>query len=117
MFYFGEPEGIAQTYIESTLGITGPKLPDLHYEEMEEQQLRNCFAYLYIATQRAIQEGAEQAVVDILLEQYDAVFQFLAEVSDEFREAVRSRRHRLVVPYTPENVRKYNRLAGIDSES
>ena len=117
MFYFGEPEEVAQTYIDSILGITGPKLPDLHYEEMDEQQLRNCFAYLYIATQRAIQEDAEQAVVDVLLEQYDAVFQLLAEASDEFREAVRGRRHRLVVAYTPENVRKYNKLAGIDSES
>lgn len=113
MFNFGDAEATAQLFWENALSETGPAIPDAPYDEMMEQDLRNVFAYLYMAVLRAQHEGAADDVVEILLKQYDEVFQALADASEAFREAVRTHRHRYIGGYTKENVKKYRDMAGV----
>lgn len=113
MFDFGAPEDSADLFRKKALGAKGPRLPDCHWDEMEEKDLRNAFAYLYMAVRDALQEGASDEVVEILLKDYDEVFKALAEASERFREAVRTSKHRPVLGATRESVDKYKKLAGV----
>lgn len=74
-------------YVDSYLTAGGPRVPDVHYEDMEEQDLRNAMAYLYAALQAGLQEGLDEAMLDIIREWYDEVFVALARGSERFREA------------------------------
>lgn len=85
MFVFGDPADIAKMYLDTMMEGPGPKLPDLHFEEMEEQDLRYALAWLHAAATRGFQEGLEQAVLDVLVEWFDEVFVALAELSEDFR--------------------------------
>lgn len=113
MFDFGKPSDTAQVFWEQALKARGPKVPAVPYDELEEADLRNVFAYLYMAVTDAFSTGASDAVVEVLLKDYDEVFVLLAEGTDSFREAVRSGRHQYVMGYNKESIQKYNRLAGI----
>ena len=113
MFFYGDPQSTAQLYIENKLAQTGPKLPDVHYDEMDEQDLRYAFAYLYGALKNAYKDGADQKVIAILTEDYDAVFQRLAEVSEGFREVVARGRHAYLPDRELDTVMKYKDLAGL----
>lgn len=113
MFFFGNAEATAQMYIDNKLAQTGPMLPEVHYDEMEEQELRYAFAYLYGAVRAAHKDGADPDVIAILTRDYDAVFQQLAEVSEAFRDVVARGRHQYIPNRSKENVAKYKRLAGL----
>jgi len=113
MFFFGDAQSTAKLYIENKLAQTGPTLPDVHYDEMDEQDLRYAFAYLYGALKKAYKDGAEPEVIAILTEDYDAVFQRLAEVSEGFREVVARGRHAYLPNRKLHNVMKYKELAGL----
>ena len=65
-------------------------MPDAHYDEMSEQDLRNVMAYVFATLSSALREGEEEALVEVLQEWYDEVFEALAEVSERFRENVRN---------------------------
>lgn len=75
-------------HLDLSLNIGGPEIPDVHFEDLEEQDLRNLMAYLHGALSRAIQEGLDEAVIEVLTEWYDKVFIALAEASETFRERV-----------------------------
>ena len=75
-------------HLDLYLNAGGPRVPDIHYEEMEEQDLRNAMAYLYAALQSGLQEGLDEAMLDILREWYDETFVALAGCSERFRERV-----------------------------
>ena len=113
MFQFGSPEDTADLLIKEALNGNGPNLPDCHWEEMEEQDLRNAFTYLYRCVRTAIEDDAADEVIDILLAQYDEVFAALAAGSDKFKESVRTSRHQPVLGINREQVDKYKRLAGV----
>ncbi len=113
MFFFGDAEQTARLYIDNKLGQTGPVIPDVHYEEMEEQDLRYVFAYLYGAVKEAHRDGADAEVIAILTRDYDAVFKQLAEVSERFRDVVARGRHIYIPNRKRENVEKYKKLAGL----
>lgn len=113
MFYFGSPEDTADLFLKESLNGTGPAIPECHWDEMTEQDLLNAFTYLYRAVKLAYQGDAEDAVLEILVAQYDEAFEALAGVSERFRDAVRTGRHRLVLGVTREQVDKYRKLAGV----
>lgn len=113
MFDFGDPQDTAKLFWENAVRIQGPRVPDLPYDEMSEQDLRNVFTYLYISAQDALAEGASEEVVRILIDQYDEVFQALAEASESFRNVVRYNQHVYVGGYSKENIKKYKELAGV----
>lgn len=118
MFDFGKPEDTADLICSSVLKQSGPGLPDIHWEEMDLNDLQKAFAYMYVAVTTAVAIDSSKEVIELLLEQYDEIFQHLAASSEDFREAVRSHRHQIVTGLTEESVLKYHKLAGlIDSES
>lgn len=113
MFNFGDPLDTAKLIWARSMSTTGPAIPEVPYDELEERELRSVFTYLYMSVEEAIGEGVEGEVMQILVNEYDVVFELLAEACDSFREAVRANRHVPVVGYSPENVKKYKRLAGV----
>jgi hypothetical protein len=113
MFNFGSPEDTALLRWGMHVSDDGPGVPDGHWEEMDKEGLDNVFIYLYMAVREGLREGIEQDVIDIFLAQYDEVFEALASVDEEFREAVREGRHQIVLGYGAEHRDKYLKLAGL----
>lgn len=111
MFDFGRPEDTAGLFYQQALASKGPSLPDCHWDEMEEGDLRNAFVYLYRSVRKAYEEGVSAEVLEVLVEEYDEVFTALVEVSDRFREAVLRGKHQPVLGYTREQVDKYKGIA------
>lgn len=114
MFFFGNPEDTARLYWRNSTEVTGPYLADAPLDEMSEQELRNALTYARISYKMALQDSADESVVSILLDQYDAVFQALAEVSERFRKAVRGNYCAPITGYNPESIAKYKKLAGVE---
>ncbi len=113
MFNFGDPMDTARLAWDYALRAKGPKVPSVPYDELEEQDLRNMLAYLHISVGNAQEQGVSDEVMEILVNEYDYVFQLLAEGSDEFRESVRSNRHFPATGVDAESIQKYKRLAGL----
>ena len=113
MFDFGSPEDTAALRWGLHISEDGPGVLDIHWEEMNEEELLNLFVYLYIAVREAFRDDAPQPVIDIFLAQYDEVFEALAHASDEFRDSVRSGKHSIVLGYAEEHREKYFKLAGL----
>ncbi len=113
MFNFGDPLDTAGVAWNYALSVKGPAVPSVPYDEMEEQDLRNTLAYLHIAVGNGVQEGASEEVMEILVEEYDTVFQLLAEGCDEFKEMVRTSKHFPATGTDKESVQKYKELAGL----
>jgi len=112
MFNFGSTEDNAALLWENALAGYGPELPDCHYDEMSEKDLKNLFAYIYSVLKTAIVEGAPQEVIDLLTEYYDEVFVARA-ASDKFKAILKNGRHHYIPDFSPEVVNKYHALAGI----
>lgn len=113
MFNFGDPLDTAKVAWNYALSVKGPLLPSVPYDEMGEQDLRNALAYLHMAVGNGVEEGASEEVMEILVEEYDTVFQLLAEGCDKFREMVRTGKHFPATGTDKESVRKYKELAGL----
>ena len=64
----------------------GPSLPDAPFDEMTLKEQRIAMAWLYGALSKALKQGADGEMVDILTEWYDEAFVALMEVDEEFRE-------------------------------
>lgn len=112
MFDFGSPEDTAQLFWAAALAVTGPKLPEVPIDEMEEEDLRKAISYCYLAYQKAEQEGASDAVLEVLVQEHDKVFQALAEASQRFRNKVQYGKIHWLGGWDPENIAKYKKLAG-----
>ena len=118
MFDFGNPEDTAELFQKAAFLGGGPVLPDCHWEEMQEQDLRNAFTYLYRSVRQAHEEGASDEVMEILTNEYDKVFTALAEASDRFKAKVLNGGHQPVLGTTREQVDKYKGIvASCSSES
>lgn len=91
--------------------MSGPNPPDVHWEEMSEKDLRVAFTYCYAALARALRNGADEATIAELTEEYDEVFQGLARASSEFCLAVLSNRHQFLPGYDKVTIEKYKRFA------
>jgi len=115
MFEFGRPEDTAELLWKNVVTLAGPGLPDCHWEEMEERDLTNAFVYLYLTIREAILDEVSQDVIDVLVSQYDEVFEAMALSSEDFRDAVKTGRHRIVLGQQAEHREKYERLAGLRS--
>ena len=91
--------------------MSGPNPPDVHWEEMSEKELKIAFTYCYTALARALRSGADEATIAELTEEYDEVFQGLAQASDSFCQAVLSNRHQFLPGYDDATIEKYKRFA------
>ena len=118
MFDFGNPKDTAELFQKAAFLGGGPVLPDCHWEEMQEQDLRNAFTYLYRSVRQAHEEGASDEVMEILTNEYDKVFTALAEASDRFKAKVLTGGHQPVLGTTREQIDKYKGIvASCSSES
>jgi len=88
LFHFGDPEDAARLQLIESLSGQGPAIPDVHFEELGEQDLRNVMAYIYGALRTGMKNGLDEAAINILRDWYDEVFVALAASSDRFRENV-----------------------------
>jgi hypothetical protein len=113
MFEFGRPEDTAELLWKNAVTLAGPGLPDCHWDEMEEEDLSNALAYLYLAVREAILDEVSKDVIGVLVSQYDEVFEAVASNSEEFRNAVKTGKHRIVLGPGRENREKYEKLAGL----
>lgn len=86
-FSFGDPDQIARLYIESTADIGGPGIPEGHYEELEDWQIRCQITYLRAALWRALRERADVAVIEVLDNSYIQIVLYYASINPKFREA------------------------------
>lgn len=86
MFVFGDPADAAKLHVDMYIDSPGPDVPDIHFEDMEEQDLRNVMAYLYVALDNGTHQGLDEAMLDVVREWFDEVFTALAEASEAFRE-------------------------------
>ena len=93
----------------------GPTVPDTHYDEMSEQELRNLNAYLHASLMHAFRHDLGDDVVAVLTEWYDDVFKALAAASGRFRERVRD--GSVFFPGGPSTRAKYLALVEESSES
>ena len=110
MFLFGTPEDTARLYLEQASASGGVGLKDLHYEEMELEELRDLLVYLRIAYHRAARDTEDEEVVSIITEWHDELFLYLLDATDDLRELVCSRIHKPIG-----NWNKYHKLAGCPS--
>ena len=115
MFEFGSVEDTKRLYWENSISQRGPAVPDVHYTEMGLDDLRNLFAYLYMSLSKAIGDKLSQDVIDSITYDYDLVFEHLASVSEEFRQAVAGNRHGYLPGWDPETIAKYKKLAGVNT--
>ena len=88
MFVFGDPVNAATLHLGVFKAGPGPDVPELDYQEMKEQDLRNEMAYLHIALTHAIEKDLDEAMTDVLTTWYDKAFTTLAASSERFRQAV-----------------------------
>ena len=115
MFFFGDPNDSADLLIAEAKKVKGPEAPDIPLKEMEENDLRITFIYLYMAVVQANRDMVAQDVFVALLAKYDEAFALLAEKSEEFKTTVDKGGHRWVLGYTEDSISKYRKLAGLDS--
>lgn len=113
MFFFGSPEDTAALYWKNSTEVTGPTLVDRPLDEMTEKELRVALTYARISYKMALQDGAGDDVVSVLLEEHDKAFQALAEVSERFRLRVKNNHCLPLTGHSAESVQKYKVLAGV----
>ena len=102
-------------HLDLYLNSSGPRVPDVHFDEMQEQDLRNAMTYLYWALNKGLRDGLDDSVLEILREWYDEAFVALVELSEAFRDNVLQG---FVMPPGGPGVRpKYVALAKEASES
>lgn len=112
MFHFGSTEDVASLYFTKATSGTGPGVPDSAIGEMSEEDLRILLTYRRMAYSAARADNAPQGVCDALLEAYDEVFKKLVEVSERFREIVKTGVHRPITGFSAKSINKYRVLAG-----
>ena len=113
MFYFGNPEETAQIYWEKALKMSGPRIADVPADEMTPKSLRSALIYARAAYSFAEIDLQPQSVLDVLMAQYDELFEIMAMVDDTLRRAIETKKHKYLGGYSRENIAKYKALAGV----
>lgn len=115
MFVFGDPADTAKIWLNMIMDTPGPDIPDIHIDEMSEEELRNLNAWLHAALTHALRHDLDEPATEVLREWYDEVFIKLARVSERFRERVFD--GSVLPPGGPEVRWRYVQLAKAASES
>jgi len=115
MFHFGSPEDTASIYWDKAVGVRGPKVPRRPVDEMSMNQLMNALVYARVAHSLAETDLQPRAVLDVLVAQYDEVFEALADVSPILKDCILENKHKYLGGYDKENIEKYRKLAGIEA--
>ena len=84
MFFIGDTTAAAAHYWAAAKK-GNPIVPDIHYEEMSELQLRKTLTYCRMAYNKAVEDGCYGEALEPLAAPYKEVFGLLYAVSPEFR--------------------------------
>lgn len=114
MFTFGTAEDNANLFLENAVSQRGPALANVHSDEMTIEELRNALTYARMAYEAALEEGAADDTLEVLLTRHDAAFEALAAIDDVFKGRVLGTVPGRIIwlnGYSEENIEKYKRLA------
>ena len=91
MFFFGDNSLAIDHYFLAGRELAGGRLLDIHYEEMDENQLRVALTCLGYSLKLATQDGASDELLAVLEKPYREVFSLLCGVSLQFRKDAANR--------------------------
>lgn len=109
MFFFGDPEDIACSYLTRVQAEPGIRVKSQSPEDMTPLELAAAMAWHRLALEDAIDEEAPQEVIDIIEEWFDELFCMQAATCHHFRHNYMIGNYRHVNP-TSERVKKYDQL-------
>ena len=92
MFFFGDNSVAIDHYFSLGRELAGGRLVSLHYDEMDESQLRRALTCLSHSLKEAEADGASEQILEALEEPYKEVFTLLCQESFQFRKYVASGR-------------------------
>ena len=73
-------------FLDTIMSSPGPDVPDLHYDEMSIEDIRNLNAYLHSAIKNAFKYDEDGKMTEVLIEWYDELFTAHARASRGFRQ-------------------------------
>lgn len=111
MFFFGSSEDTRDLYLANAFALNGPDLPSASFDELDEEQQKALFAYIYIAYSDALRDEISGDSLSAILELYDATFLKMAQNHPSFREAVAVGRHVYLPDYSDEVREKYQQMS------
>lgn len=82
---------------------------------MTEEEHRIALVYYYIAYHDGRRAGVASEVMNVIMGQYDVLFEGLAKRSEEFKKVVDQNRHQYLTGYNKPTKAKYRKLAGLSS--
>ena len=117
MFFFGDPEDIAQSYITEAMSERGPEIREADLEDMTAEQVGFALVYVRMAFERAKEyDDAPRDVLDAILEIHDELFCHCAARNPEFVRRFRNGGH-VFLEHSRENVEKYTKLINLYASS
>ena len=94
----------------------GPIVSDVHHEELEWHYLVARIGWLRVAYVYGVKHNfADEAVLQVLLDWFDEIFEYMCEINEDFRKRMIS--HSWRPPQSFEFREKYVKIAGKYSES
>ena len=90
MFFLGDNSLAIDHYFTAGRELAGGRLLSVHYDEMNEAQLRKALTCLGRSLDLAGMDNASQDILDALEEPYKEVFTLLCYASFQFRKYVAS---------------------------
>ena len=113
MFFFGDDEDLADLYIQKAADSGGPGLPLGPLDELTLDELRLCGTYLRMAYKMAKNDNASKEVVDLIVAEYDQVFELRARNDGQFYKRIVAGRMSWLGGYSDANINKYKNLSGM----
>ena len=94
MFFFGDVEAQADTYIQSALADSKRKVRDCHYEEMTQKEARVALVHLRMALKDAMRDGAPEEVEEELLARYEELLIYMLGFDRDIQRALETGAYR-----------------------
>jgi hypothetical protein len=116
LFTFGDPADAARLYLDDVMNtMPGPKVSDVHHEELEWHYLVARIAWIKLAFVHAARNDADEPILQALLDWFDEIFEYMCEINEDFRQRM------IITPWRPpqgfEFREKYVEIARRYSES
>jgi len=96
MFFFGDdPDLIASLYVDQ-MNTFGPKTPDIPFEEMDAEQIKNTYVRARMAYKEASLDGAAESVLEKLSLRIEETFYLACLASEEVIKSVEDSKFRSI---------------------
>ncbi len=98
MFFFGDPEQVARTIIES-ISEQGPNTEGIPVSEMSEETLMNSLVMYRLGLKEGFRVDAGVPVIQVLTRWHDERLEALVGMSESFRARVESGKYKTPKEY------------------